>query len=67
MRICVGTLYSLHLGKILYFQNDTMIHDLRVSNNSIHYNKKSRSLAAKNFGSVDQRAAKLIAVNVGVL
>ena len=29
--------------------------------------KKSRSFNANNFGSVDQRAAKLLAVKVGVL
>ena len=35
--------------------------------NSIHCKKKSRSLRAKNFGSVGQRATKLLAVKVGVL
>ena len=35
--------------------------------NSIHCKKKIRSFNAKNFGSVGQRAAKLLAVNVGVL
>ena len=35
--------------------------------NSIHCEKKSRSFNAKNFGSVGQRAAKLLAVKVGVL
>ena len=35
--------------------------------NSIHCKKKSRSFNAKNFGSVGQRAAKLLAVKVGVL
>ena len=32
-----------------------------------HCGKKSRSFNAKNFGSVGQRAAKLLAVKVGVL
>ena len=33
--------------------------------NSEHCKKKSRSINAKNFGSVGQRAAKLLAVKVG--
>ena len=35
--------------------------------NSIHCKKNSGSFNAKNFGSVGQRAAKLLAVKVGVL
>ena len=33
----------------------------------MQYEKKSRSFNAKNFGSVCQRAAKLLAFKVGVL
>ena len=34
---------------------------------SLSSEEKSRSFTAKNFGSVGQRAAKLLAVKVGVL
>ena len=40
---------------------------LPAPRNSIHCEKKSRSFIVKNFGSVGQRAAKLLAVKVGVL
>ena len=40
---------------------------LSAPSNSIYCEKKSRSSNAKNFESVGQRAAKLIAVKVGVL
>lgn len=40
---------------------------LPVSLNSIPCKEKSRSFDAKDFGSVGQRAEKLLAVNIGVL
>ena len=40
---------------------------LLASLNSVQCKKKSRSFNAKNFGFVDQRAAKLLAAKVGVL
>ena len=38
-----------------------------ASRNLKHFEKRFRSFNAKNVGSVGQRVAKLLAVNVGVL
>ena len=40
---------------------------LPASGNYTHFEKRFRSFIVENFRSVDQRAAKLLAVKVGVI